>query len=181
MKVIAWKLYLLKGGEKLKRLFLLISFFSFILVSCSSSINTYQNSSLMKKDKFIVLPFENNTETPLAGIRASKIAEEVLISHGFNIKGKIYKQKEYKAEEIKKFIEEAEKEGYRYVVLGTVNEWRYKTGIDGEPAVNITMKIVDLKTGETVWSGVASKSGMGYSSIGTLAQDLLNELAESIK
>ncbi len=165
----------------MKKFLLLISLLSFILVSCSSSINSYQNVSLVKKDSFIVLPFENNTETPLAGIRASKIAEGVLISHGFNINGKIYKQKEYKAEEIKELLEKVKKEGYRYAVLGDVNEWRYKTGIDGEPAVNITMRIIDLKTGKTVWSGVASKSGMGYSSIGTLAQDLLNEFAESIK
>ena len=43
------------------------------------------------------------------------------------------------------------------------------------------MRIVDLENNKTVWSGVASKSGMGYSSIGTLAQDLINELADSIE
>ena len=165
----------------MKKLAFFIALISFFLYSCSSSVNSYQGGKLSKGDNFIVLPFENNTETPLAGIRASKIAEGVLISHGFNIKGKIYKQKEYKAEEIKELLEKAKREGYRYAVIGTVNEWRYKTGIDGEPAVNFTMKILDLNTGKTVWSGVASKSGMGYSSIGTLAQDLFNELVEDIK
>ena len=179
MKVIIKKALL--EDIKLRKLAFLITLFGFILYSCSTSVNSYQSSNLSKKDSFIVLPFENNTETPLAGLRASKIAEGVLISHGFNIKGKIYKQKEYKAEEIQKLIEDAKREGYRYAVIGTVNEWRYKTGIDGEPAVNFTMKIVDLNTDKAVWSGVASKSGMGYSSIGTLAQDLFNELIENIK
>ncbi|RUM59684.1 MAG: hypothetical protein DSY53_02115 [Persephonella sp.] len=164
-----------------KILVLLGLVFILVLNSCSSSINSYQINPLNKKDSFIVLPFENNTETPLAGLRASKIAEGILVSHGFNINEKIYKQKEYKSEEIKQMLKKFKEEGYRYAVVGTVNEWRYKTGIDGEPAVNITMRIVDLKNGKTVWSGVASKSGMGYSSIGTLAQELLNELAESIK
>ena len=165
----------------IKKFYLFLPFLAFLVFSCSSAINSYQHSQILKKEKFIVLPFENNTETPLAGIRASKIAEAVLISHGFNITEKIYKQKEYTAEEIKNLLKKAKEEGYRYAVLGSVNEWRYKTGIDGEPAVNLTMRIVDLTNNKTVWSGVASKSGMGYSSIGTLAQDLINELADNIE
>lgn len=152
----------------------------FLMVSCSTATQG-QYKPLSASAKMVVLPFENNTETPYAGLRASSIARGVLASQGFNVDRLTYKQKEYTAEEIKNLMEISKSKGYKYAVVGTVNEWRYKTGIDGEPAVSLTMRIVDLDTGETVWNGVSSKSGWGYKSIGVLAQEIIEDLVDSIE
>ncbi len=164
------------------RKFPIVSLLSLILlfvISCSS-VDVSKKGNILKTAKIIVLPFENNTETPYAGIRAAKIAEGVFATHGFKVVHNIYKQKEYTSEEIKEMLEKAKREGYRYAVVGSVNEWRYKTGIDGEPAVSFTMTIIDLSTEAPVFTGVASESGLGYSSIGVLAQKLMNDMVSSI-
>ena len=150
------------------------------ITSCSTA-NQGQYKPLSALARMVVLPFENNTETPYAGLRASSIARAVLASQGFNVSRLTYKQKDYTAEEIKNLMEIAKSKGYKYAVVGTVNEWRYKTGIDGEPAVSLTMGIIDLDTGETVWNGVSSKSGWGYKSIGVLAQEIVEDLVGSIE
>ncbi|MFX6409724.1 hypothetical protein ABTG43_19290, partial [Acinetobacter baumannii] len=46
-----------------------------------------------------------------------------------------------------KAIEWAKAQGARYAVTGTVDEWRYKVGVDGEPAVGIALQIVEVDSG----------------------------------
>ena len=57
-----------------------------------------------------------------------------------------------------------------------MNEFRYKTGIDGEPAVSITVKIYDIKQEKEVYTSVSSKTGRSHESITTVAQKILNEI-----
>ena len=44
-------------------------------------------------------------------------------------------------------------------VQGAVDEWRYKVGVDGEPAVGMALQVIDLQSGEVLCSGVGAKSG----------------------
>lgn len=132
-----------------------------------------------KKGKlYTVIPFENNTETPLAGLRVASIVEGVATSKGYNLKSNIYlkEQKEYTYEDINKIIEEMKSLDVDYVITGSVNEFRYKTGIDGEPAVSITLKVYDLKNSNMVLVNVGSKTGWSHESITTVAQKLINKL-----
>ena len=32
----------------------------------------------------------------------------------------------------------------RYALTGAVDEWRYKVGVDGEPAAGVTLQIIDV-------------------------------------
>jgi len=160
----------------------IFSLLSIVIVGCSSVYNV-QNYNFDRNDSFIVIPFENLTEVPLAGQRVSGIAEGVFISKGFNISDRFYnsKDRDLSKKEIKDLIKEAYSKNLKYAVTGYVNEWRYKTGIDGEPAVSITLKIIDTKTGKTVWTAVGSRTGWGHESLGTITQKLLNEMIERIK
>ncbi len=54
-------------------------------------------------------------------------------------------------------------------------EWRYKTGIDAEPAVSFSIKIIDLKNNKIVFNGVGADSGLSYQSIGEIAQKVAGE------
>lgn len=149
--------------------------FIFLFLSCASIVN----KGIFKANReatYAVIPFENYTETPLAGYRIASIAEGVLKSKGIKvIRIWKYSYKEPSEEELKSLFEKA-KEKADYIISGTVNEFRYKTGIDGEPAVSITLYVYEAKTGVQVFTGTASASGWAHESLGTLAQKLLNKL-----
>lgn len=161
----------------IKILFLVIPIF-LLSYSCSTVINKSAEGLEKKSKVYTVIPFENNTETPLAGLRVASIVEGVATSKGYNLKSGIYtkEQKEYSYEDINRMIGELKSSDIDYVITGSVNEFRYKTGIDGEPAVSITVKIYDVKNSKVVLVNVGSKTGWSHESIATVAQKLINEL-----
>ena len=115
---------------------------------------------------WVVLPFANNTETPLAGNRATSIAESLLRTSGISrVKGypsalaaeTLFEPNHHR--ELESALEWARKQGAKYALTGTVDEWRYKVGVDGEPAVGVTLSVIDVASGETKWSAVGGKSG----------------------
>ena len=152
----------------------LIIFFLFF-ISCAGVINK-GSFKVDRKATYAVIPFENYTETPLAGFRVAAITEGVLKSKGIKvIRIWNYSYKEPSEEELRIFFEKARNKA-DYIVSGTVNEFRYKTGIDGEPAVSITLYIYETKTGKRIYTGTASASGWAHESLGTVTQKLINKL-----
>ena len=147
-----------------------------LLFSCARVIN---QTPILKDDAspYAVLPLENFTETPYAGYRVSSILEGVLGSKGYSLIDRVwgFVEKEYSKEDIEKLKEEATRKGARYLIYGSVNEFRYKTGIDGEPAVSITLFIYDTKESRIVRTVSISGSGWVHESLGTLTQRLINQ------
>ncbi|MCS6957526.1 MAG: hypothetical protein RMK75_03605 [Aquificaceae bacterium] len=160
---------------------LLIAPVVFFAFSCSSTVVNLHKSP---KDgpTITILPFENNTETPLAGLRVASITEGVASSKGYNLKrvAFTYQQKEYSAEEINRLIRDLQDKGVDYAITGSVNEFRYKAGIDGEPAVSITLKVYSVKDNRIVYTATASKSGWYYQSVSTLTQKLINKILPDV-
>ncbi len=115
-----------------------------LILTCAGVVN--KGSFIAdRKGVYAVIPFENYTETPLAGYRVASITEGVLKSRGFKvIRVWKYSYNEPSEKELRKLFEEAKRKA-DYVVFGTVNEFRYKTGIDGEPAVSITLYVYSVK------------------------------------
>jgi hypothetical protein len=147
----------------------------FLIAGCARVVN--QTPTLpIKVEPYAVLPFENYTETPYAGYRVASILEGVLASKGYNLIPRVWsiKEREPTEEEIEKLKESAVKNGARYIVYGSVNEFRYKTGLDGEPAVSITVFIYDARENKVVRNVTVSGSGWVHESLGTLTQKLLN-------
>lgn len=61
----------------------------------------------------------------------------------------------------------------RYALLGSVDEWHYKVGLDGQPAVGFTLRLVDLRSGRILWSGAASASGGSREGLAVLSERTL--------
>lgn len=161
-----------------KVIHLLAVFVLSFTISCSSVVNKY-SEKLVKKDKiFVVLPFENNTETPLAGLRVASIVEAVASSKGYKIAELTYQreQKEYTQKDIEDLIAQVKEKEIDYVITGSVNEFRYKTGIDGEPAVSITLKIYDIKNSNVILNSAGSKTGWSHESVTTVTQKIINKI-----
>jgi hypothetical protein len=73
----------------------------------------------------------------------------------------------------------AKKSGAKYAVAGSVDEWRYKVGLDGEPAAGITLNVIDLESGQVVWSGTAAKTGWSREAVSATAQKVVDNLLKS--
>ena len=133
--------------------------------------------------RWVLLPIANHTETPQAGLRAEAIAETVL--RGLGVKD----LERYPASlNPDTLLEPAERKladaalawakgkEARYAVTGAVEEWRYKVGVDGEPAVGISLSVIDLRSGAVVYSAAGGKSGWSREALSAVAQKLLREL-----
>jgi polysaccharide biosynthesis protein PelC len=59
-------------------------------------------------------------------------------------------------------------------------EWRYKVGIDGEPAVGLTLKIIDLSNGRVLWSATGAKSGWSREALASVAQSLILNMVNTL-
>lgn len=70
----------------------------------------------------------------------------------------------------------AKKEGFTYGIGGSVNEWRYRSGADGEAAVGFTLNVVELESGKTVWTATGARSGWGRETASGTAQRLLRDM-----
>jgi len=119
-------------------------------------------------------PLENYTDTPQAGLRAANIVEGVMIAKGYTMRGDM--REEATTLSFKEKLADAKRDGVDYLLSGGVSEWRYKTGIDGEPAVSLHLKLVNVRTGDTVWSALGSDSSWGNASVGTVAQTLISTM-----
>lgn len=161
-----------------KTIYILLIFAVGFAISCSSVVNVYSEKLVKKEKTFVVLPFENNTETPLAGLRVASIVEAVASSKGYKIAEANYQreQKEYTQKEIEEMIAQVKEKDIDYVITGSVNEFRYKTGIDGEPAVSIVIKVYDIKNDRLVLNSSGSKTGWSHESVTTTAQKIINKI-----
>ena len=70
--------------------------------------------------------------------------------------------------------------GLRYGLTGSVDEWRYKVGVDGEPAVGVSLQLLDITTGAVVWTATGSKSGWSREALSAVAHKLLDELSRPL-
>ena len=66
-----------------------------------------------------------------------------------------------------------------YVLQGAVQEWQYKYGLDGEPAVGVTLQLSDLN-GQVLWRGSIAKSGWGRESLSQLGLTSLRKLTANL-
>lgn len=133
--------------------------------------------------KWVMLPFGNHTETPQAGFRAEAITETVLRSLGvadlrqFPITPApdlLVEPADPKAAEAA--LAWAKAQQARYAVTGSVDEWRYKVGVDGEPAVGVSLRLIDLQSNQVVWSAGGGRTGWSREAVSAVAQKLIKAL-----
>jgi len=153
------------------------------LLGACSTLDRSAAPAVDRQAQWVVLPFANHTETPLAGQRAESIAEAILHSNGINkIKrypSNLQQEALFDAGERKQqedALAWARQLGARYALTGAVDEWRYKVGVDGEPAAGVALQIIDVSSGDTLWSGSGGKSGWSREALSAVAQQLIRSL-----
>jgi len=164
----------------MKKLLTLLTFAVFMFFGgCAQKQISVEKTQIPKKIE--IIPFANLTQTPMAGYRVSSIALGVLKEYGFTVTNTLtdFPERDYSLEEINKILSEI-KDGY--VFTGYVNEFKYKAGIDAQPAVSLTIRIYDAKNKKNIYVSTVSEIGSSYDSLGTLTQRSIKEtLDESVK
>jgi len=154
---------------------------------CTSVQTTAAGDRLDAQARWALLPLTNNTDTPQAALSAESMLEHLLRRSGIqNLQtypAALSRDSLFEPTE-RKVTEEAQAwavaQGVRYAVTGSVEEWRYKVGIDGEPAVGVTLKVVDLSSGRTVWSASGAKSGWSRQALSAVAQTVLTQALDEL-
>ena len=138
--------------------------------------------------KWVLLPMANHTETPQAGLRAEAIVESLLRTAGLHHlerypstlnADQLFDPAERKTQE--QALAWAKAQKARFAVGGAVDEWRYKVGVDGEPAVGLSLSIVDLDSGTVVYAAAGGKSGWSREALSAVAQNLVRELLAGVR
>ncbi len=157
-----------------------------MLAACSV-LNRGPAPPVSRAANWAILPIANNTETPQAGLRAASIAESLLVAAGFAHLKRYPASADdetlfdpAKADIQQKALEWARSEHVRYALTGAVNEWRYKVGIDGEPAVGMTLQLIDVSTGNVIWSGTGSRTGWSREALSGVGQKLARQLLSQL-
>lgn len=158
------------------------------LAAACSVIDHAPGAAMSREAKWALLPIANHTDVPQAGLRAEAIAETLLRARGVASLTRyppalnpeaLFDPAERKVQlDAQKWARDA---GARYALTGAVDEWRYKVGIDGEPAVGMVLQVIDLQNGNVVWSAVGARSGWSREALSAVAQKLIRELFASAR
>jgi TolB-like protein len=160
---------------------------SVFLAACTTTSTISGKVALDADAKWAILPLENHTDTPQSALSAEAIAEQMLRARGVtNIarypatltRDTLFEPTERRTvDDAKKWARE---QGVQYGLTGAVEEWRYKVGIDGEPAAGVTLQLVDMASGQVVWSASGAKTGWSRDSLAGVGQKLMAELLGSV-
>lgn len=157
-----------------------------LLHGCSVK-NIQKSSPLNPRANWIVLPFINHSDTPEAGERVADISATLLRSqrqvHVLETRVPVEEQQMPELNQQKNLdaaITWGKAQNYQFGLGGSVQEWRYKSGLDGEPAIGLTLNVINLTTGEVVWSATGSKTGWGRESVSGTAQTLIADLLDGL-
>ncbi len=155
---------------------------SFLFISCYGFKNISNNVVINKNSIVAVIPLINNSETPMSGFKAKNIIENELFVKKINVYTTDFNlENDYFTEsQLKEIISSFKTKNIDYLIYGYVNEWRYRSGIDSEPAVSLTLNLYDLKNDKVIWSASGSLTRSSYQSVGTVSQKLIKKLLSSI-
>ncbi|MEJ2764884.1 hypothetical protein VV869_13080 [Photobacterium sp. MCCC 1A19761] len=136
--------------------------------------------------RWVIMPMINNSNTPMASEKAEQILGAQLYAKGINARF-------YPASHMKDLASILDSNAKRnnaqawlatqnvdYVITGSVEEWHYKSGLDGEPAVGITLEVQSARSQETQWRATGTRSGWGRESVSGTGQMVIAELLDGL-
>ena len=161
----------------------------FQLCGCTTINTSRQSIALPHNSRIGIGLFNNNTDVPQAGYRARSIVAGLIAAKGLT------RQMTYKSKStcnqliacpnnqpsMKDMMAWGRHYRLDWIMLGSVNEWEYKVGLDGEPAAAVTLELYQVNTGKLVWSAVGSKYGTSRSGLGNTAQELLQTMIQPLR
>ena len=161
---------------------------SIFLTSCSV-IDVQKSAPLSSSERWMVLPFQNYSQTPRAGEQVEEMVATLFRIRGIPNVEMYQPQDEDKGgwldfndrKRQEKALLLAMKHNASYAITGSVDEWQYKLGVGSEPVVGLTIRVIAIPSGAVVWSATGAQSGWSTGSLSGTAQKLLRELISKIE
>ncbi|MHA4975157.1 penicillin-binding protein activator LpoB [Pseudomonas extremorientalis] len=157
-----------------------------LFVAGCSSFTSENSPDLPRNAQWGIVPMINYSQTPQAGERSEQILLSVLSSHG--LQPRVYPtstQGEQALmddnERLTGALEWAREQKLDYVIAGSVEEWQYKNGLDGEPAVGISLRVLDANSGRVLWSKSGARAGWSRESLAGNAQRVIDKLVGALR
>lgn len=159
-----------------------------LLGGCASSTTvstpTARHGTGLAARRWVLLPFMNYSDTPRADEGARSILATLLRARGVNVLAEIPAASTVEQPipdldgrlRLENALTWARKENYTVGLTGSVNEWRYRTSADGSPAAGLSLSLVDIATGEVLWSASGARSGSAGGTVSGTALGLAQEL-----
>jgi len=169
------------------RITISLSLFALLLISSCSTLTSTEKVSVAAEQSWALLPVNNLSTTPRAGVAANTFVETHLRSRGvdqiatyqtpegMNLVALLDTERQ-----LDKAMLWAKQSGHRFGLTGTIHEWHYKSGPDKEPAVGISLKLIDLYSDKVVWQGTTAKTGWGYANVSAVANKAVQKLLKQI-
>ncbi len=157
-----------------------------VVLSACSSYNLPDSPALSAGKQWVVMPFSNFSGSAFASEQAEEIAASVLKEEEVNVK--LYQVTDInaldtvldpsiKSKAAQKWLSN---QGADYILTASVAEWRYKSGLDAEPAVGITLKVIDAKTNQVLWQGTGARSGWGRENLAQTGMEVISEIIDEL-
>src|SRR5262245_58822085 len=126
----------------------LLAVLALTFVGCSPTVARYQKSERLRtRTRWAMLPFVNHSETPQAGERVEAMLMTLLRAKGVGSLDAYPAPKEddsrltvSDSQRLGESLAWAKSQKFDYAVTGSVEEWRYKSGVDGEPAIGVSLR-----------------------------------------
>ncbi len=156
-----------------------------LLAGCSSFIGK-DSPQLPREAQWGLVPLVNYSQTPQAGERSEQILLSVLSQRGLQPRVYPLAQQGEMAllddrERLAAGLDWARRQKLDYVISGSVEEWQYKNGLDGEPAVGISLRVLEPSTGRVLWSSSGARAGWSRESLAGTAQKVLGKLVDDLR
>lgn len=157
-----------------------------LFVAGCSSFTRESGPLLPRNAAWGLAPLANYAQAPQAGERAEQILLSVLAEEG--IRPRLYPQpaqqdlllQDDRARQ-SQGLAWARQQQLAYVITGSIEEWQYKNGLDGEPAVGISLQILEPASGRVLWSSSGARAGWSRESLAGAAQKVLRELVGNLE
>lgn len=131
----------------------------------------------------VLIPLENATPDEYAAKAITQIIGTSLVQRGGillhyaaidNIP--VDPLAEKKDPSLEEYLDFAKEKKAAYLVAGVVHEYHYKTDLDGDPAIGLTVRLLNPKDGSVLWQGTSSNVGFGHSSLTSAAQKAVQDI-----
>ena len=157
-----------------------------LLPGCTTTVVHDVGNPHFNEGKFtLVMPsFLNATDNEHAGQALTQLMGSALLEYGIpliqteEILNKTADESVPKQEVRNQQI--AQENKATYLLMGTVHEYRYKSDLNANPAVGITLRLVNVADGRTLWQGSSSKVGRFHASLTSTAQKAVRDLVSKV-
>lgn len=158
-----------------------------LLAGCADTIQVQQWSKPGARPmaRLAVLLFDNQTTTPRAGVVASELVVSELLAAGVAVMdpgevADLLRRETLDPAEPGR-LPPAQRLGRllqaSHVLQGSVTEYRYKPGLSETPVVGLTARVVEVATGDVVWTATYFRGGSGWDGLAGVAQSIVRDMA----